>query len=283
VGRRVAKAVAFWTALAATLVVTAAFTLTTDQWCMFKGSGPQVAIGHGVLTVIVQWPSNTVDKQPFDYYTPTPVWFAPPAINRGVGNAVVVVPLVLPIGCLIVAAWCLWPFQTRRTFSARAWRAVALCGGWLCALSAAGFWATGIQGHGIYLRAFGDHPVSIDRGAIAVGTEEFPGLSSAINWYPSQTVRFQVGVTGLAPKPTAPPPVWLPQSVPTSAGTAMLFPLWMPFIALTGLTWLAWRRAWQGCGSGCRSCGYNMAGLASNARCPECGTSPRAPGTPPPP
>jgi hypothetical protein len=56
-------------------------------------------------------------------------------------------------------------------------------------------------------------------------------------------------------------------------------PLW-PFLLVVGVpsavmwthTVLAWRRSRIGC---CRSCGYDRAGLAADAKCPECSAVPK--------
>jgi len=50
-------------------------------------------------------------------------------------------------------------------------------------------------------------------------------------------------------------------------------PLWMPFLACaapSALMWDRWRRRKKaGC---CPNCGYDLAGLLSQSKCPECGT-----------
>lgn len=52
-------------------------------------------------------------------------------------------------------------------------------------------------------------------------------------------------------------------------------PLWMPLagsMALTGAAWVLGRRAARRARLGwCAACGYDRAGLAAGARCPECG------------
>lgn len=53
-------------------------------------------------------------------------------------------------------------------------------------------------------------------------------------------------------------------------------PLWMPLagsLAITAAAWILGNRAARHARSGlCPACGYNRAGLAPDAKCPECGT-----------
>ena len=69
---------------------------------------------------------------------------------------------------------------------------------------------------------------------------------------------------------------WLPKHGPTNLGWFVVLPLW-PFVlvstATTAAAWrmdtLAQRRKRFG---GCPACGYDRAGLAADAPCPECNT-----------
>lgn len=68
-----------------------------------------------------------------------------------------------------------------------------------------------------------------------------------------------------------------PSVVRPTGGLSVTVPLWMPFVLLAVLTSVLWyvdrttarrRRAGQ-----CLKCGYDRAGLAAGARCPECGAA----------
>jgi hypothetical protein len=50
----------------------------------------------------------------------------------------------------------------------------------------------------------------------------------------------------------------------------LIVPLWMPFVAIAGLTAYLWRRDLRVLPGHCGQCGYNLTGNASGV-CPECG------------
>lgn len=77
--------------------------------------------------------------------------------------------------------------------------------------------------------------------------------------------------------PTAGLVVWWPaQSLDTVEGTLYYFPLWLPAAAALAPFAVAWpseARAHRRIRAGrCPRCGYDRAGLALGATCPECGT-----------
>lgn len=65
---------------------------------------------------------------------------------------------------------------------------------------------------------------------------------------------------------------WLCESSPGIRGIAATLPLWIPAAAIAlPLAIVVWRgRAPAGYGR-CAACGYDLAGLAAGAVCPECG------------
>lgn len=57
----------------------------------------------------------------------------------------------------------------------------------------------------------------------------------------------------------------------------IVVPLWFPFLLVGAPTaWLWWRDRGRGLSGRCRRCGYDLAGLACGADCPECGASSRS-------
>lgn len=76
---------------------------------------------------------------------------------------------------------------------------------------------------------------------------------------------------------------WLPKH--TAGGTNFCFvslPLWILLVPIGLLAIWTWRRdtiAQRATNGQCLSCGYDRAGLASGARCPECGEGGGAGGT----
>jgi len=65
----------------------------------------------------------------------------------------------------------------------------------------------------------------------------------------------------------------LPRYTRVSRYQSLLIPLWLPLLpCLIAATWMWWNesRPWFGAGA-CNQCGYDLAGIAKGAKCPECG------------
>lgn len=82
---------------------------------------------------------------------------------------------------------------------------------------------------------------------------------------------------GWAWEPSMPLLPWLPRLVGTDPGSLFWLPLWIPAVVFglaSVVTWWKWWR-WRPPGT-CRNCGYDRAGLATGALCPECGAGAKA-------
>lgn len=71
---------------------------------------------------------------------------------------------------------------------------------------------------------------------------------------------------------------WLPEFHHDPVEWGILIPFWILVLATLCLTIIAWRMEMTVRSSlnACRVCGYDRAGLARGAVCPECGAAPRA-------
>ena len=72
---------------------------------------------------------------------------------------------------------------------------------------------------------------------------------------------------------------WKPEWGKPGATVYASVPLWMPFAAMVLPAGALWRRdirEARRARGGCASCGYDRRGLAADAKCPECGTVPKA-------
>ena len=78
----------------------------------------------------------------------------------------------------------------------------------------------------------------------------------------------------LYPRPVRPSVEWLPQVVRRGPYSAVVVPLWLPWLAIAGLTIWRWRADRLIVPHACSKCGYDRRGLAMDAKCPECGTVP---------
>jgi len=66
-------------------------------------------------------------------------------------------------------------------------------------------------------------------------------------------------------------PRWKPLYYPSTAGTQVFIPLWIPFLIVAIPTGLLWYRDRRPIPPGhCQKCGYNLTGNVSGV-CPECG------------
>ncbi len=69
-------------------------------------------------------------------------------------------------------------------------------------------------------------------------------------------------------------PTWRFENSAILRGLDLAVPLWMPFLAAALPTgWLWWRDRRRARPGHCVACGYDLAGLAAGAACPECGAS----------
>lgn len=69
--------------------------------------------------------------------------------------------------------------------------------------------------------------------------------------------------------------MWLPEFTWVLQYEVLMIPLWMPLLpCLLGAAWM-WQGEWRtGAGVGaCTGCGYDLAGIAKGAKCPECGAT----------
>jgi hypothetical protein len=72
---------------------------------------------------------------------------------------------------------------------------------------------------------------------------------------------------------------WWPEAINVGPGNFTKYyvfvPIWMPLVAFAVPSALAWWRHARRVRPGqCKTCRYNLAGLATGTLCPECGTSP---------
>jgi hypothetical protein len=102
------------------------------------------------------------------------------------------------------------------------------------------------------------------------------------------------GVLGFAFGPPMPPPypegwlislassrkrlpfVWRPRLEKGVVAHFVDVPLWIPLVAVAGLTTWRWRADRLPGTHACKTCGYDRHGLADDAPCPECGAAARA-------
>jgi hypothetical protein len=76
-----------------------------------------------------------------------------------------------------------------------------------------------------------------------------------------------------------PPLEWLPSGRVGAGWVEIGVPYWMPLAPMLAFAVSFWygeiRRRWRRAKAGlCRRCGYSRRGLASDAKCPECGAVP---------
>jgi hypothetical protein len=81
---------------------------------------------------------------------------------------------------------------------------------------------------------------------------------------------------GVFPRTDWPCVQWLPEFERFGARFSLAVPLWLPWLAVAGFT--VWRRRADRLivPQACNTCGYDRRGLAADAKCPECGTTPAA-------
>lgn len=61
-----------------------------------------------------------------------------------------------------------------------------------------------------------------------------------------------------------------PYSLPTTSGPFVTIPLWLPFLAVSVASAIAWQRSRRKPPGHCQKCGYDLTGNVTGV-CPECG------------